>query len=565
MVFSETVKKWVIVFIQLSIFLVLSYNVVTNSVTTDEPAHIGAAWMYSKGLEENIEHPVLLKFLNSVLFSTVFSNISTEAREQYQVGWELLSGDKGYEILILSRSIYAIAFFLGLIWLTYAWYKKQIGFELVTLLLIIIGLSPLISPHASLVTFDAFASLSSCIFLYLCWEILNNTLSIHSKHKNNIFLWRWWGIWFALGVLSKYSLLYLIAPAVTVIVICVIKFRIEWKFYISKLFSLLLLTIFFIGILYSYCFRNAKLNIPPSVHNELAINTIKYWNNSPLLIQQATKPFLLYAKGAVATFVRSEDSTSQFIQGETYSGSFGGMFMRVYPYKESVVTLLILLFGCVLLVHQIFKKKLNVLTSLLPIIIYTGAFFYTAFKSHLLIGIRHIYPALTGMYLLSLIMILNLKIFYQHRFINIFAITYFVHILAVPLSLSYTNPLWTRERWVLVGDSAMIWGQDVSKALNYLTDKNLLANSESSDWEMLVHWAPLKPYQYARLYNFKQNLVDYRWSDRELYEAVNERKKNILVDASFFYNTTIRASNSLKGYVLMHQFGETIFWYRIDN
>jgi hypothetical protein len=50
------------------------YLITTNALTSDEPAYIGTAYFYQKGLGYNQEHPLLLKVLNSLVLSFTFPN-----------------------------------------------------------------------------------------------------------------------------------------------------------------------------------------------------------------------------------------------------------------------------------------------------------------------------------------------------------------------------------------------------------------------------------------------------------------------------------------------------------
>lgn len=459
-----------------------------TGITTDEIAHIGAAYAYSTGHLANIEHPPLMKFVNSFVFKHFDTNYPSDIPifSQYQIG-DYVIKVHGKPIIDWSRYIYFTVNVLILSWILFQGLvgrlltKMQAG-----LFGIFLALSPSVSPHTILVTFDTISSGFGVISLIYLYHFLS---SFKTVYKTRDFYWSIFFAWLAMMV--KFSMIILVPVLAFAVGYSIYSFRdkikttIFFKNILVITSSLVLLTSLILG----FASRNESL----AEQCNAAQISASSWRCSSNLA-----PLNMYVAGAIMTESRSVDRPNIYLNGGLYPRFSDAYFRFLFIYKESIIFViaLIFIFGFIIakFLRDLFTKYIVTIQTdkILPIMIvglFPLIYILNTMQSELSIGYRHFFPIVYLLYLvvgIGLAQVLN-SVFKSRLYIVVSAILIpsllLISISSQPLfRLSAVSELWRQDKWKLVGDSSYYWGQADAVILAKLVQNGSITPQNLNNW-----------------------------------------------------------------------------------
>lgn len=471
----------------ISYFVLGCYLISTNALTSDEPAYIGTAYFYQKGLGYNQEHPLLLKVLNSLVLSFAFPNHPVILPEidplnnlqvnlaPYEMGLRFLKASPPdfEKIIFVSRFIYLFCNSALLFWLfTYTYIIKKIRSRISITLGILFVFSPSFYSHDFLITFDSSAS----IFALLTVLSLAMTIAFLEQWSKKGLIFQFATITFFLFCAINVKFSNLILLPIIIITYGLTGFYLYKKrdFKFLSRFGLLsglslLIQPVFIAILYHYAFG--------SFPNQ------SFFDNVGRFFQGALK-----TRSMVVDIVKEP-----FWNGNFIPINYGEYISRIFWYKENPALFLLAMFLMVVLIKTLFTKikKDNSLPKVTELIrspqiillvalvfllsIYPLLYLFLARSSRFVIGYRHFYPVLIFIYTLLAIATVLIKTKPQ-KLVLTFCLTLYIvfGIAGISQSLSYVNFFWTKDKWQFTNDSTLNWGQEHLRVAEYLITEKLL-------------------------------------------------------------------------------------------
>lgn len=469
-------------------FIMGCYLISTNALTSDEPAYIGTAYFYQKGLGYNLEHPLLLKVINSLVLSFIFPQHPVTIPEinplnhlkvnlaPYEMGLRFLkaSPPEFEKIIFVSRFSYLLCNSTLLFWLfIYTYIIKKINSKISITLAILFVFSPSFYSHSSLITFDSSAS----IFALLTILSLAITIASLYQWSNKGLIFQFITITFFLfcAINVKFSNLILLPIVIITYGLTAFylykknNFKFLYRFGLLSGLSLLIQTIFIAG-LYHYAFGS----FPDQ----------SFFANVGRFFEGALK-----TRSMVVDIVKEP-----FWDGNFIPINYGEYVSRIFWYKENPALFLLALFLILVSLKKLFThiKKENSITKFSQIMrsqqiilivalgfllaIYPILYFFLAKSSRFVIGYRHFYPVLIFIYTLLAIATVMIKTKPQKLFLSFCLTLYIVFgIAGISQSLSYVNFFWTKEKWQFTNDSTLNWGQEHRRVAEYLLKEKLLS------------------------------------------------------------------------------------------
>ena len=206
-----------------------------NSLTSDEPAYIGAAYAYSQGVGVNPEHPLLLKLLNSLIFPWHFPQITVDipplnTLDDRQI--RLAAFDVGYQLLMYfpeqfngvifsSMIIYLLINSSLLVWLgIYSCLLRLINPKIALIFALLWIFSPNFSSHSSLVAFDVAVAISALMVILSLAIAIYSVVRSQGKYLAVQMLILTLCLVFAIN--TKFSNLLLLPIVITALVVTII-------------------------------------------------------------------------------------------------------------------------------------------------------------------------------------------------------------------------------------------------------------------------------------------------------------------------------------------------------
>nr|MDJ0510714.1 hypothetical protein [Crocosphaera sp.] len=258
-------------------YIICFYLINQTSITSDEPAYIGAAYSYIQGLGLNREHPPFFKLVNSFILNIFYPNYnnynimipgissgeSVESRlAAFNVGYNLLmiDLDNFYKLLFSSRLVYIILNSFIFIWLyLYTFIFKKIPFQISLVFAVLYVFSPSFYSHSYLMTFDVGVTIYSLLSILTLMVIYDTVVRNNDKLLGIHFLIFTFCLFAAIN--AKFSNLVLLPITIaSYIFICFYLLK-EQK--ISRLVSFSVLSILsliiqpiLIILMYIWSFRN---------------------------------------------------------------------------------------------------------------------------------------------------------------------------------------------------------------------------------------------------------------------------------------------------------------------
>ncbi len=467
------------------------YNITHNSLTSDEPAYLGAAYAYTQGVGLNPEHPLILKLFNSLLFWLKFPQLHVDLPNPHQLdsrAIRLAAFDAGYQLLMYfpdtfdslvqsSRWLYFGVNSLLFLWLgIYSFGFKLLHPQIALIFATLWIFSPSFASHQSLIAFDVALAVTALMTIlttaialysviqgqgkYLAWQFLILTISlslaINIKFSNLLLL-----------------PLVLISLGITSVYLIQQKSPLTRKFIGFSLGSLLLQPLIILGM-YRLAFA-AEID------------------------QSLGAIFQRYLTGLEMTMITAKGEQVPFLWGAFQPVNYGQYISKIFGYKENPV--LFLLIGIMIWALFRYAKKqkthdqglsflsfkgliraklmskpfLWLMAVSLLIAAYPLLYFGLAKSSRFVIGYRYFYPVLLFGYFLLTILLVILKAYYPQKLLILGLLLYsLAGAIAVPQTLSYVNPFWLGEKWLLANDSTLNWGQENRTIVQYLLQNQLL-------------------------------------------------------------------------------------------
>jgi hypothetical protein len=489
--FIKNLQNLAFLVLLLAYFFIGFYHIQNIYITYDEISHIGAAQAYSQKKEMNIEHPILLKGFNSILFSTIYSNFKSDNDSQWFRGREILENQiySPLKILANSRYIYLAFNSLLLLWLwLYSSVFRWIDFRLAFIMGVLYVFSPSFASHLIFVTFDVAGAISlffvaaSLVLTILNWSDFNT-----KKSGLHIFIF-FLSIFLALG--TKYSNLILLPVLLSAYFLALFYFYYTNKFQsLKKMLTLGFVSpSVFLGIyfLYWYFFFSKKKLLYEAISNK----TISEYLLSPVF---------KYFEGAKIVSSRSSNLHLNFVEDHYQKLYFLQFINRVFWFKENPALFLVMLLSLIALFYflikaitklktylkvqkfnfqNLFQKRSNLILATISLISFPIIYTLLSAKSTLTIGYRHFFPTLIFIYFG---LAFGLYKFWQispkfNKFIVALVMVFYIifGLAGLNQNLGYVNFLWRTDKWRLANDSTIYWTQYQIETLAYLKRENKL-------------------------------------------------------------------------------------------
>ena len=457
-------------------FLVAGFLMFDQSLTTDEPAHLGAGLSYMYGWGLNPEHPHLLKFFSGLLLF-IFTPFQPQSRDQYGIGYEIFfnSGYNPNLIIFLGRLPYLLFNSLFIVYLWVGSFKQYFGKLFAIILAVFYIFSTTLTPFASLSIFDVAGAISALIFIsliYIFQKKLDGGLLI-----SNMFLWAVSLVGF-IAVNIKFTNI-LVLGLIPVLLIFNLN-KIDKLKSIFKYIGIQIITLL-IGIytLNGFCYRSLQASTYTSYYefNFKIRSTVYDIVIPPTKYEIIYKPFLIYLKGLQMSFMRSNDLSNTFFIDKYIPDTFGSLVTRVLPLKENPLLVLLLPLGLIFGLWQTLKnyKNWSFLKSTTLLILIPVIYIVASFGSKLAIGLRHFDLAILAGY--ALVAYAISKFFVNRWLIAVLLGVYIIFSLPMLYSgIGYSNIFWIKDSYLLASDSTMNWGQNAKKPVEFLVKNNLISD-----------------------------------------------------------------------------------------
>lgn len=419
----------------LIILCVISFGIMLSvslqeSAIVDELAHIPAGYSYDHYLtyQLNPEHPPLLKALAALPllflklnFPTTNPFWTTAVNGEWGVGGAFLYGlgNSAAEIIQVARII-PMLFTIALILFAYFWARSLFGDPWALLPAFLLALSPTIIAQGHYVTTDIAAALGTIISLFTFVSYMNDP----STKK----LWIA-GICLGLAELMKFStaLLYIVIPLLMLFHYLASLQRDRHRRagrYVGALAAMFAIAIVLI-VYPAYALFTAnypaarQITDTASMIGTLATGSCTLSHASICAAQldlwathhAITRPLAQYLLGILMVVERLTGTSASYFLGAVYQTGSRWYFPVTYALKETIPTLIILVFGLALGIAGIvramrrryprFFDYIIEYFAQFSMIVFVVIYWAVSIESPLNIGVRHLLPTIPLMYLLA--------------------------------------------------------------------------------------------------------------------------------------------------------------------
>ncbi len=470
---------------------ILFFGAWKNSGIIDELAHIPAGYSYAtlRDLRLNPEHPPLVKWFSGVTarlgenfnFPAGDPLFQTGINEQWDLGAKFLyeSGNNPDKLIFAAR-VGPIILTLLLGWFLFLWARDLLGAGWGLFLLFLFVFSPNFLAHGNLVTTDIGATLGVVVALLYFTKFLRNPTN------GNLLKCA-----LALGIafLLKFTTLLLVPVLIIATVLWAlitekskVKGVLIWLFKLSLvgLAAILIVAGVYQFLIASYPqekqIADASFILRGS-QSQILKTAVFGLSETP-----AFRGLGYYFQGLLMNLQRAEGGNTAYFLDAVSNKGWWYYFPVVYLLKEPLP--LLILFFSALAAGLINLKKLgfprtgylrenfDYVVMLLFVVVYWAS----SIQAKLNIGIRHIFPAIILMWLLSLRQIKNWQFAWKVGFLSILAVWYLAEFfLASPHYLAYFNQLagGPANGYKYVVDSNLDWGQDLKYLRDYVFEKGI--------------------------------------------------------------------------------------------
>jgi len=490
------------------------YTAWTDSATFDESAHIGAGYSYVtlRDLRLNPEHPPLIKafagltarFADNFRFPSDTDEWRTGVNEQWRVGGKFLyEYGNDADILIFGSRLGPILLTLLLGWFLFRWGTMLLGPALGLLFLFFFAFSPNFVAHGHYVTTDIGATFGAALALFYFLSFLK-----HPSQRNMLIA----GTALGIALLLKFSLL-LLVPVLIVGTFAWALLEERQKVRGIVRWFLRLAAIGLIAVLVAWiAYQGLLLNYPhekqiSDAHALLASYNPKIPKAISLWLVET--PFFRglgqYTVGALMNLQRASWGNNAYFLGELSNKGWWYYFPVVYLIKEPLPILIVMAIALIGSFSHLFwylrlrlsrqpahsyLEWLRANFDYAVMLLFIAVYWISSMSSPLNIGVRHIFPTLPFLWLLTLRHLKNwvfpaltqpmefftfLKFFIisplKVAFISLLAAWYLIEFLYVaPHFLTYFNEIagGPRSGHNYVVDSNFDWGQDLKRLARYV-------------------------------------------------------------------------------------------------
>lgn len=524
--FLKKNQYYLVTIILLAVFIVSVLLSLQESTTSDERAHIPAAYSYVKYLDMHInpEHPPLLKDLAGLpllfmdLRFPIENTLWTEGlkeplgdrfiyNEQWDLGTMFIFSNDADAVMFWSRfPIILIALLLG--FFIFQWTKELAGTVAGLFALVLYAFDPNVLGHNHYVTTD----LGIAAFIFISFYFFIKFLK-KPAWKNVLLA----GIFLGLAQLTKFSAVLLFPYFGLILVVyalakknpafiklSVLKFK--WNDFWNFIGKYILVVIICFGIIWiSYNFNT--FNMP---ENRIAEVSEAYIGNGEAgaitknIINKISSiplmgPIADYLWGVAMVLVRVAGGNTYYFMGEIYKEAKALYFPLVFSIKETLPFLFLLLTTSLFTLFQIsknlYEQKNGLIKKVWKIItnyLRTGLIQYSMFgfvvlysylsiTGNLTIGFRHLFPIMPFLYVLIAKKVFdfskNIHSKLSRVTFNISLSIIVIWIILIPIIhfpsyLSYFNELvgGPKNGYHYVTDSNTDWGQDLKRLASFLNN-----------------------------------------------------------------------------------------------
>ena len=487
-------KTNIIVFFLLAfVFIVSILSIKEDTLTFDEPAHIGAGYSYliKKEYRLNPEHPPLIKDIAAfpLLFLKLNFPEDHYAWQQKEPAFWWFQFDFGKELIYKANKPEKIIFFSKLamiLLLVFTGFylfletKNFFGKKIALLTLFFFSFSPTFLAHGRLVTTDVGASLGVLLATFNFLRFLN------FPSKRNLFFA---GIALGVALLIKFSLI-LLLPFLFFITLLfwflkkpqnLSLFKIIFYFILISVISLFLIIIPFYQLhVLNYEKERQIRDISFNLENLGFPYFVKKFNIKLVEID-FLRGLAHYLLGLLMAIHRAASGNTMFFLGEISAEGWPHYFPLVFLLKEPLTFHFCFLISIIFLIFQLknilkekgfkeLKKSLSLHFNLLALFIFVILYWLVSLKSKLNLGVRHLLPVFPFSYIIASVCLekiirekyLNLKIIF-FSFLFLWQIVSVIK--SFPYFLSYFNELigGPKNGFLYTTDSNLDWGQDLKR------------------------------------------------------------------------------------------------------
>lgn len=461
-------------------FNYLGIHTTKESIVYDEVAHIASGYQYDHDMRMvlNPEHPILIKTLVGIPLNNMNINpskysfndlISTKDDKQWDYGAQLIfrnNPSKTDQIILVSRitmlfinSVLLITVFL----LSWKLFNKKIALIFLSLLVF----NPNVIAHASFVTFDVPALLTSLLAILTFFGLLKN---------NNLKWAAISGLSAGIAATTKYSsVLLVVLLVIFYLMYASIKLKDTSIKYMLKILSMYtsMVVLFIIGLYLPFTYGITSAQEYYQIHN-IWLGHLNLFSK-PLIdtlnnLSGPTKALSTWINGVFITNLEvGVNRPGVFLLGHLYdTGHLVQYFPIVFLAKNTIGQLLIFFTAIFLFVRTKFKDNIKNINEEFILLIYALIYFSLAIYSKLKLGIRHLLPFEGVLSLFSAVIITNnwnkkiLNLSIYKIFYILIAISIFNTVSAYPHYLSYYNEFsgGNMNGYKISVDSNYDWGQD---------------------------------------------------------------------------------------------------------
>lgn len=453
----------------------------TESITNDEVAHIASSYQYDhdRKMVLNPEHPILIKVLVGIPLNLMNIKpteynfkflIGTYIDHQWDYGGELIfrnNPSRSQQIITTARlTVLTINTILLIIagLLAYRLFNKRIALIFLSLIVF----NPNVIAHASLVTFDVPAMITTLLAMLCFYGLI----------KYNNYKWAaYTGLATGIAAVTKYSSVALIAfifISYSVIALFKIKKLSIYKSIKNLIIysSMVFLVIIAIYLPFTYGITSSQehyqiFNIWPGHLNLFSKPLLNFLNS----FSAPTKALGTWLDGVFITNLEVGVNRGDVILLGHANNT--GFLLQYFPIlfltKNTIGELLLIFLGIWLFIKFSFKKNAKYLLDESLALIYSIIYFSLALYSKLKLGVRHLLP-LEGTLSLFMAMIFSnnwsrkiYKIKLSYIFYILLAFSILSTLSAYPHYLSYYNEAagGVYGSYNIAEDSNYDWSQDL--------------------------------------------------------------------------------------------------------
>lgn len=474
-------------------FLIFSAR--SDTATMDEAPHIPSGYSYvlKSDMRLNPEHPPLVKalagipvlFLRNVNFPENHPAWREGINDQWSFGFDFLyrSGNDAEKIVHAAR-IAPIFLTLLLGFFIWRWARELVGTRWALLPLFLFSFSPNFVGHGKLVTTDVGAALGVFISLYFFTKYLK------AETRKNLLIA---GLSLGIGLSLKFPVAFVVPVIVGMgLLHAFVSGGIRGALSIiiklagvGVIAALVLLSVYLL-VTWNYPVerqvRDANY-ILASYGFRPTVNLMLWMMEKPVL-----RAWAQYLFGFLMNLQRAAGGHTTYFLGEISASGWWYYFPLVYLIKEPIPILVVVFLGALVGLFGLMKTlqgRQGPVSQLLRdqigevgMLLFIAGFWFSSVTSHLNIGVRHIFPTLPLLYLLSakavkswagadrkkigFICMLAAWLFYEFVSVSPHFIAYFNEFIGGPKNAAH-----------YVVDSNLDWGQDLKRLRDFVVKNDI--------------------------------------------------------------------------------------------